>query len=47
VFGDEVFMMSTSVWVVGCSVGSIVAVWKFVDGCGWSACGMCMVWMVV
>jgi hypothetical protein len=46
VFGAEVLMASTSVWVVGCSVGSAVAAWRFVDGYGWSVCGMCVVWMV-
>jgi hypothetical protein len=47
VFGAEVFMASTSVWVVRCSIGSAVVAWRFVDGCGWSVCSMCVVWMVV
>jgi hypothetical protein len=46
-FGSEVFMASTSVWAVVCSVGSVVASWKFLDGCRWSVSGMCEVWMVV
>jgi hypothetical protein len=47
VFGAEVFRASTSVLVVGCSVGSVVVAWRFVDGSGCSVCGMCMVSMVV
>jgi hypothetical protein len=47
VFGAEVFMASTSVWAVRCSIGSAVVAWRFVDGCGWSVCSMCVVWMVV
>jgi hypothetical protein len=43
VFGAEVFMLSTSVWAVGCSIKSVVAALKFVDGRGWSVCGMCVV----
>jgi hypothetical protein len=43
VFAAEVFRASTSVWVVGCSVGPVVVVWRFADGCGCSVCGMCMV----
>jgi hypothetical protein len=43
VFGSKVFLASTSVWVVGCSVGSVGAAWRFVDGCGWSVCSMCVV----
>jgi hypothetical protein len=46
-FGAEVFMASTTVCVVGCSVGSIVAAWMFVDGCRWSVCDMGVVCMVV
>jgi hypothetical protein len=46
-FGVEVFMVSTSALVVGCSIGSVVVVWKSVDGCGCSVCGMCVVWIVV
>jgi hypothetical protein len=42
-FGAEVFMASTSAWVVGCSVGSVVVAWKSIDGYGWSVCGMCVV----
>jgi hypothetical protein len=41
VFGAEVFMMSTSTWAVDCSIESAIAAWRFVDGCGWSVCGMC------
>jgi hypothetical protein len=47
VFGAKVFMASTSVWVVSCFVRSVVAVLKFVDGCEWSVCDMCVVWVVV
>jgi hypothetical protein len=39
-FGAEVFMASTFVWAVGCSVRSTDAAWRFVDGCGWSVCGL-------
>jgi hypothetical protein len=46
-FGAEVFMVSTSVWDVSCSIGSVVATWKYVDGCEWSVCGMCVVWTIV
>jgi hypothetical protein len=47
VFGAEVFMASTSVWAVDCSIGSVVAAWKSVDGCEWSVSGMYAVWTVV
>jgi hypothetical protein len=47
VSGAEVFNVSTSVWVAGCSVGFVAVVWRFVDGCGCSVCGMCMVLVVV
>jgi hypothetical protein len=40
VFGAEVFMTSTSAWAVGCSIGSMVTAWNFVDGCEGSVCGM-------
>jgi hypothetical protein len=46
VFGAEVFNVSTSVWVTGCSVGSVAVVWRFVDGCGCSVCGMGVAWVV-
>jgi hypothetical protein len=42
-FGAEVFMTSTSTWVVGYFTGSVVVAWKSVDGCRWSICGMCVV----
>jgi hypothetical protein len=44
VFRVEVFMVSTSAWIVGCSAGSsgllssVVATWGSADGCG------CAVW---
>jgi hypothetical protein len=47
VFGVEVFMASIFVWVVGCSIKYVVTVWRFVDGCRWSVCGMRAVWVVV
>jgi hypothetical protein len=34
VFGAEVFITSTSAWPIGCSIGSVVAAWNFVDCCG-------------
>jgi hypothetical protein len=43
VFATEVFMASTSIWIVGCSVGSVVVVWRFVYGCECSVYGMCVV----
>jgi hypothetical protein len=52
-FTTEVFIMSTSAWVVGCSIGSsgllgsVVSTWGSVDGCGWAVWGMCVVWMFV
>jgi hypothetical protein len=41
VFGAEVFNVSTSIWVTGCSVGFVAFVWRFVDGCGCSVYDMC------
>jgi hypothetical protein len=53
VFRAEVFMASTSAWVVGCFTGSsgllasVVTTWGSADGCGWGVWGMSVVWMVV
>jgi hypothetical protein len=47
VFGVEVFNVSTLAWVAGWSVRFVVVVWRFVDGCGCSVCGMCVAWVVV
>jgi hypothetical protein len=38
-----VFRANTDVWAVGRSDGSAVVVWRFVDDCGCSVCGMCVV----
>jgi hypothetical protein len=49
VFRAEVFMVSTSVWVVGCStrssglLASLDATWGSVDGCGWAVWDICVV----
>jgi hypothetical protein len=42
VFRVEVFNTSTSTWVAAWSVGFVAIVWRFVDGCGCSICGMCV-----
>jgi hypothetical protein len=53
VFRADVFLANTSAWVVGCSIGSLgllgslVATWGSMNGCGWAVWDMCMVWMVV
>jgi hypothetical protein len=53
VFGAEGFMLSSSVWVAGCSTRSsgllvsVVAGRGSVDACGRTIWGMCVVWVVV
>jgi hypothetical protein len=42
-----VFSASTSVCTASCSIGSVAVIWRFVDGCGCSVCGMCVAWVVV
>jgi hypothetical protein len=47
VFGAKVFSASTSTRVGGYCVGSVGVVWRLVDDCRWSVCGMCVVWVAV